>query len=72
MALELPLDQMTTSDKLQAMEQIWDHLCRNAENVPSPPWHRDILLDREERVRRGSAEFTDWDEAKNRIRAAVK
>jgi hypothetical protein len=42
-----PLDEMTVSDKLHAMEQIWDDLCRNPENVPSPSWHSDILQARE-------------------------
>jgi len=27
MKLDLPLDQMTTEDKLQAMEVLWESLC---------------------------------------------
>ncbi len=30
----LPLDKMTIEDKLAAMEQLWDDLCRNPESVP--------------------------------------
>ena len=72
MEFVLPLDEMTISDKLQAMEQIWDNLCREPENLPSPDWHGDILKAREERVERGSAQFKDWPEAKEKIRASRK
>jgi hypothetical protein len=67
-----PLDEMTVSDKLHAMEQIWDDLCRNPENVPSPGWHSYILQAREGRVKEGSSKFTDWAEAKEKIRNSVK
>ena len=67
-----PLDEMTISDKLYAMEQIWEDLCRNAENVPSPNWHGDILQVREARVKEGSSQFIDWTAAKESIRNSVK
>ncbi len=63
---------MTIFDKLHAMEQIWDDLCRNPENVPSPNWHSNILQAREGRVKAGSSQFTDWAEAKEKIRNSVK
>ena len=68
MELALPLDQMTTAEKLRALEQIWEDLCRTPNAVPSPPWHADVLQARESRVREGSAEFMEWPEAKQRIR----
>jgi hypothetical protein len=67
-----PLDEMTISDKLHAMEQIWGDLSRNPENVPSPNWHGEILKAREGRVKEGSSQFTDWAEAKEKIRNSVK
>jgi len=72
MKFVLPLDKMTTSDKLAAMERLWDDLCGNAETVPSPAWHGDILWARDRSVREGTAEFADWAEAKDRIRKAVE
>jgi hypothetical protein len=50
MKLVLPLDKMTITDKLQALEQIWDDLCRNQEQIPSPDWHEEILHAREDRI----------------------
>ncbi len=71
MAVILPLDQMTTSDKLRALEEIWDDLCRTPENVPAPSWHGDVLRAREDRINEGTSQFIDWTEAKRKIRDSV-
>ena len=68
MQLAIPLDTMTTADKLRAMEELWSDLQRTADDVPSPVWHADVLRAREGRVREGSSQFGDWTEAKRRIR----
>lgn len=68
----LPLDKMTTSDKLSVMEQLWDDLCREPDQVPSPSWHGEVLSGREKRVREGQARFSDLAEAKERIRKATQ
>ena len=68
MEVQIPLDKMTTLDKLRALERIWDDLQRKPEDVPSPSWHGDVLQVRERRVKEGSSQFSDWSEAKSRIR----
>jgi hypothetical protein len=68
MQVAIPLDKMTTSDKLRALEDIWDDLQRTSEELPSPAWHADVLRAREDRVREGSSQFQDWPDAKRRIR----
>ena len=68
----LPLDRMSTKDKLQVMEEIWDDLCRTAGDVKSPAWHEAVLRRREERLRAGTAQFTDWSKAKQEIRDATE
>lgn len=72
MAVTIPLGRMTVSDKLRAMERIWDDLLRTSEEVPSPAWHADVLQARERRVREGQSQFRDWGDAKQRIRARSK
>ena len=67
----LPLDEMTTAEKLRVMEQIWEELCRTPDAVPSPPWHADVLRARAGRIREGTAQFVDWTEAKRRLREDV-
>jgi hypothetical protein len=46
MDIEIPLDKMTTTDKLRVLEMIWDDLQRNSEQVPSPSWHAEVLQER--------------------------
>lgn len=68
----LPLDRMTTAEKLRALEQIWQDLCRSPDDVPSPAWHASVLTDREQRAREGAAEFVDWSDAKRQIRESTE
>ena len=68
----IPLDKMTTADKLRALEEIWSDLQRTPEDVPSPAWHTDVLRAREDRVREGASHFGDWADAKGRIRERTR
>ena len=64
----LPLAQMTTEEKLRAMEALWADLTRHAEAFESPAWHADILRARDQRVAEGKETFENWDEAKRELR----
>ena len=64
----LPLDQMTTEEKLRAMEVLWADLTRKADSFESPAWHGDVLRERDQRVAEGKESFIDWDEAKRQLR----
>lgn len=68
MSINLPLDSMTTSQKLEAMEALWASLCENPSEVASPAWHAAILADRQRRLESGQAVASDWESAKKRIR----
>ena len=72
MAITIPLGRMTISDKLRAMESIWDDLRCTPKDVPSPAWHADVLRARETRIRAGQSVFSDWGDAKSRIRERTK
>jgi Putative addiction module component len=67
----IPLDEMSTAEKLQAIEEVWADLRRAHGDFPSPGWHADVLAAREERVRKGTSRFSDWGTAKSRIREKV-
>jgi hypothetical protein len=47
MGITLPLDEMTISEKLEVLDQLWNDLSRNPENIPSPEWHGEELQIRE-------------------------
>ena len=67
MSTNLPLDQMTVAEKLEAMEAIWASLCRNPADVTSPAWHEDVLAERRRRLASGETTLSDWTEAKRRL-----
>jgi hypothetical protein len=71
MELALQLDQMTVDEKLRALERIWEDLCRNEADVPSPQWHCDVLEARDARVKQRGERFTNWEDAKRQIRKLV-
>ena len=68
MSVILPLDQMTTEEKLQAMEALWADLTRNEEQFESPAWHEQVLKEREQRIESGQESFIDWEVAKKQLR----
>lgn len=72
MHLAIPLQQMTATDKLQAIEEIWADLAHESEDVPSPAWHGDVLRAREQRIADGSARFLDVADAKQAVRERLK
>lgn len=67
MQVNLPLEEMSTEEKIQTMETLWDDLCKKADSLSSPSWHKDILNEREKRIKNGDDEFVDWEKAKKHI-----
>jgi hypothetical protein len=49
------------------MEEPCEDLQVKAEDVSVPPWHKDLLDERERLIENGKAQFSDWETAKNRI-----
>lgn len=72
MIATLPLKKMSVQDKISAMESIWEDLSRNAGDIASPEWHRDVLEEREKNLKAGADSFVDWENAKKRIREQIQ
>lgn len=68
MAITLPLKKMSREDKLRALEAIGADLASDDEGFESPAWHAAELRETEQRVKEGKATFSDWEQAKERIR----
>ena len=66
MSFELPLNSMTITEKIQAMEAIWSDLCGTAD-FASPDWHKDVLDERRRRIESGDVRFHDWADVKHRL-----
>jgi len=67
MSIDLPLDSMTTTEKLQVLEAVWASLCREPVEFQSPDWHRRVLEERKQRLESGQATVSNWREAKQRF-----
>jgi hypothetical protein len=59
---------MSTEEKLQTIEAIWENVSANPEDIESPAWHEEELRVRESQVASGEAKFMDWEKAKQEIR----
>jgi hypothetical protein len=68
----LPLDQMTTEEKLRAMEALWADLSAKADNFESPAWHGDVLRARDQRIIEGKEPSLDWTDAKRQLRDRLR
>jgi len=61
------------AERLQAMEALWDSLCRDPAQAQSVPnWHQDVLSQRLAALDTGEDVATPWEEAKERIRHRAK
>ena len=60
--------KLSVAERLRVMEQLWDGLCRDAVEMPSPEWHRDVLRDRKARAERGEAKFLTLNQLRSRLR----
>ena len=72
MAVNLPLNEMSVEEKLQAMEAIWVDLSREPDRIESPAWHKVALEETERRVESGEVTFSDWEKAKISIRNRLR
>ncbi len=72
MEVTLPLEKMTTAEKLRVMETLWRDLTKDEGSFESPAWHGDVLRERAKRVKEGNESFIDWETAKRQLRDRAK
>ena len=68
MPVVLPLQKMSRDEKLRAMEALWADLSKDDDRFESPAWHAQLLREAERAIKNVKEKFSDWDEAKKRIR----
>jgi hypothetical protein len=71
MKVTLPLKEMTVSEKIGVMEEIWSDLSSAEEEYSPPEWHDRILEERSRLAESGEVGFTDWEIAKKQIKDRV-
>jgi putative addiction module component (TIGR02574 family) len=60
---------LSFDEKLQLVQDLWDHLAATPESIPMPEWHKEELDRRLAEVENNSAKLLNWDEVKASIRA---
>ena len=63
------INSMSVTERLQAIEQLWDALCRGTGDIPSPDWHGEVLADRKMRAEKGQAKFLTLAQLRARLQS---
>jgi len=69
------LAALPLSERLQAMEVLWESLCQEPGQVQTqtlPDWHHQVLNQRLAALDAGVETVTPWNEAKDRIRQRTR
>lgn len=61
--------ELSPSEKLQLVEDLWDDLASNPEDVPVHPWQVEELARRRANLAANPASALTWEEVKRRVRA---
>ena len=56
--------KMTKTERLQAMEALWDSLLYEDGEIDTPKWHEKILEERKNKISNGEAKFISLAELK--------
>ena len=59
--------QLPRSERLSVMEQLWDSLCRDAQELESPAWHQQVLAARKAKMDSPEARFLTLEELGKRF-----
>ena len=55
--IAIEIKKMSTIERLQIMETLWDSFQEEESKIESPEWHRDILEERKNKIETGDVEF---------------
>ena len=62
------IKEMSTIERIQAMEILWDALCHEETEIESPAWHEKILKERKDRLKSGKTKFITLELLKDHFR----
>lgn len=62
------IQKMTTSERLAAMEQLWDAICHEEAEPASFAWHEIILMKRKGKMNSAEARFFTLDQIREQFR----
>jgi len=53
----IEIKKMSTIERLQTMEVLWNTILYEDDGIDSPEWHNEILEERKSKIENGKAEF---------------
>ena len=59
---------LSPAEKLQLVQDLWDHLAEDPEAIPVHPWQIEELARRKANLLRNPASGLSWEEVRRRIR----
>ena len=65
--MNIEIDSLSVPEKLALVDQIWSSIRRDAESVPSPDWHDEILKERLRRLESGEVSVSSLADVKKRL-----
>ena len=66
------IERMSKTERIQAMELLWNSISSDPESVDSPAWHGEVLAKRLAKVEAGKGEFLTLPQLKKRLNARNK
>lgn len=60
----IEIKEMSMKERLQVMEALWNSFQDEESEMEAPEWHRDILEERNRKIKNGKAEFISLNELK--------
>jgi putative addiction module component (TIGR02574 family) len=61
------ISRMSSSERIEAMELLWESLSKEGFDYPSPDWHGKVLTERSEIIDSGNAKWLSVDELQARL-----
>ena len=61
------ISRMSSSERVEAMELLWESLSKEGFDYPSPDWHSKVLTERSEIIDSGNAKWLSVDELQARL-----
>lgn len=65
--LATEISRLSPIDKLQLVEELWDSLAANPDQLPIPEWHKQLLAEAETAYLANPEAGSPWPEVKARI-----
>ena len=61
------ISRMSSSERLEAIELLWESFSKEGIDYPSPDWHGQVLTERSEIIDSGNATWLSVDELQARL-----